>query len=62
MAYSATVHDCSDSNYSLFLMKIEVHVKESVITINCGDGGQSIRWLAEAALIKYDPNYMMTTG
>jgi hypothetical protein len=40
----------------------KVHVKESVFTVSCGDGGQTIRWLAEVALLKYDPNYMMMTG
>ena len=43
-------------------MKIEVYVKDSVYTINCGNGAQKIRWLAEVASMKYDGNGMLSTG
>ena len=43
-------------------MKIEVYVKDNVYTINCGNGAQRIRWLAEVASLKFDSNGMMTTG
>lgn len=43
-------------------MRIEVYIKESVISINVGVGAQKIRWLAEAASLRYDPNSMLLTG
>jgi hypothetical protein len=43
-------------------MKIEVYVKNNVYTINCGVGSQKIRWLVEAACLKYDRNILFTTG
>lgn len=43
-------------------MKIEVYIKDSVYTINCGNGSQKMRWLAEAAALKYDPNAMLRIG
>lgn len=43
-------------------MKIEVYVKDSVYTINCGNGSQKLRWLAEMGALKYDNNAMQMTG
>lgn len=43
-------------------MKIEVYVKETVYSINCGTGTQKIRWLIDVATIKYDTNSMFKTG
>ena len=43
-------------------MKIEVYVKDSVYTINCGNGSQKLRWLAEMGGLKYDNNAMQMTG
>ncbi len=43
-------------------MKIEVHIKDSVYTLSCGNGSQKLRWLAEAAALKYDPNSMLKVG
>lgn len=43
-------------------MKIEVYIKDSVYTINCGSGSQKLRWLAEVAALKYDPNAMLKVG
>lgn len=43
-------------------MKIEVYVKDSVYTINCGNGSQRLRWLAEMGALKYDKNAMKSTG
>ena len=43
-------------------MKIEVYLKNNVYTINCGVGSQKVRWLLEAATLKYDQNIMFTTG
>ena len=43
-------------------MKIEVYVKDSVFTINCGTGAQKLRWLAEVGALKYDPNGMLKVG
>ena len=43
-------------------MKIEVYVKDSVYSVNCGTGAQKIRWLMEVGALKYDPNGMMKVG
>jgi hypothetical protein len=31
-------------------------------TIHCGEGSQKIRWLAEVACHRYDPNYLFELG
>lgn len=36
-------------------MQIQVHVREKVFTVHCGDGGQQIRWLATVGIGRYDP-------
>ena len=43
-------------------MKIEVYVKDAVFTVNCGNGSQRLRWLAEIGALNYDKNAMKTTG
>jgi hypothetical protein len=43
-------------------MRIEVYIKEKVISVSCGVGAQKIRWLVEAASLRYDPNAMLMTG
>ncbi len=43
-------------------MRIEVYIREKVISVSCGIGAQKIRWLVEAASIRYDPNAMLATG
>ena len=39
-----------------------MYVKDAVYSINCGNGAQKIRWLAENAALKYDSKGMMKTG
>ena len=48
--------------FIFILMKIEVYVKDSVFTVNCGTGAQKLRWLAEVGALKYDPNGMLKVG
>ena len=43
-------------------MRIEVYIKDKVVSISCGVGAQKIRWLAEAASLRYDNNGMLSTG
>lgn len=43
-------------------MRVEVYIKDRVISISCGVGAQKIRWLAEAATLRYDSNSMLSTG
>jgi hypothetical protein len=43
-------------------MRIEVYIREKVVSVSCGIGAQKIRWLVEAASIRYDPNAMLATG
>jgi hypothetical protein len=40
----------------------KVHVRSEMFTIHCGDGNQKIRWLAEAACHKCDPDYLFELG
>ena len=37
-------------------------MKDKVLSINCAVGAQKIRWLVEAASLRYDPNAMLSTG
>ena len=43
-------------------MRIEVYVREKVISMSVGTGSQKVRWLAEAATLRYQENYMLNTG
>ena len=43
-------------------MRIEVYIKDKVVSLSCGVGAQKIRWLAEAATLRYDNNGMLSTG
>ena len=43
-------------------MRIEVYIKEKVISVSCGVGAQKIRWLVQAASLRYDQNSMLMTG
>ena len=33
-----------------------------MFTVHCGDGHQKIRWLAEVACHRYDPDYLFELG
>lgn len=43
-------------------MRIEVYIKDRVVSVSCGVGAQKVRWLAEAATLRYDSNGMFSTG
>lgn len=44
-------------------MKIFVHLKDRLFTVNCGEGAQSIRWLGDVAIFRYSgEKYAMPTG
>lgn len=43
-------------------MRIEVYIRDKVVSISCGVGAQKIRWLAEAASLRFDSNGMLSTG
>ncbi len=32
-----------------------MHIKDKILCIQCGNGGQKIRWLADVAIHRYDP-------
>lgn len=44
------------------VMQIRVSVKDKQIDVQCGDGGQTIKWLANAALCRYDASNGMELG
>lgn len=35
-------------------MRIFVHVREKIISVQCGEGSQEVIWLANAAMTHYD--------
>jgi len=43
-------------------MKINVHIREESFSINCGSGGQKIRWLADVAIHRYNHFYGVDIG
>lgn len=43
-------------------MRIEVFIRDKVVSVSCGVGAQKIRWLAEAASLRFDSNGMLSTG
>ena len=43
-------------------MKVFVHVKDKMITVQCGAGSQPISWLADVGIMRYDPFYGLETG
>ena len=43
-------------------MRVEVYVREKVLSMNVGVGSQRVRWLAEAATLRYQANSMFHTG
>lgn len=48
--------------FIILFMRIEVYIKDKVVSISCGVGAQKIRWLVEAASLRNDSNSMLTTG
>jgi hypothetical protein len=34
-------------------MRLEVHIKDKIFTMACGEGKQKIRWIADAAVVRY---------
>jgi len=43
-------------------MKIRVTIKDKVIEVHCGEGNQTIKWLADAALARYDSSHGVLLG
>lgn len=43
-------------------MIIYVHIKEKVFAVNCGDGVQSIGWIGNVAVSRYDDSFGLHTG
>ena len=44
------------------LIFIQVHIRDEMYIVHCGVATQKIRWLADVAVHRYDPNYGMTAG
>ena len=38
-------------------MKLEVHIKDKIFPLSCGEGGQKIKWIADAAVVRYEHFY-----
>ncbi|KAL4463525.1 hypothetical protein ABPG72_014928 [Tetrahymena utriculariae] len=43
-------------------MKLQVHIKDRMFTINCGEGAQKIRWLGDVAVFRYEHFYGNLSG
>lgn len=43
-------------------MKLEVHIKDKIFTMTCGEGSQKIRWIADAAVVRYQHFYSPITA
>lgn len=43
-------------------MRIRVNVKDKQIYVQCGEGDQPVRWLANAAINRYDRNNGLELG
>lgn len=43
-------------------MKVLAHVREKTLAIQCADGTQLVRWLANVAVHRYDDNYGIELG
>lgn len=43
-------------------MRVQVHVREKTILVQCGDGLQKISWLASVGFARYDHNNGLELG
>ena len=43
-------------------MKINVHVREKVICVECGEGTQKVSWLGSVGVARYDSNFGVSLG
>lgn len=43
-------------------MRIYVHLKDKVNLINCGEGAQTVKWLGDVAVFRYDECNGLETG
>jgi hypothetical protein len=38
-------------------MRVHLHVRDKTITVECGDGTQRIKWLANVGVARYDDSF-----
>lgn len=38
-------------------MKLEVHIRDKIFSMPCGEGNQKVRWIADAAVVRYEHFY-----
>lgn len=43
-------------------MVVLVHIKQRLIPVSCGNGSQSVRWLANAAILRHDDSLGRALG
>ena len=43
-------------------MLVHLHVREKTIPVHCGDGSQTIAWLASVGVARYDDHYGRSLG
>ena len=52
----------NEKNSHILDIFINVHIKNKVFKIYCGEGQQRIKWLMDVALLKFDNNYGLVNG
>ncbi len=43
-------------------MKVHLHVRDKVITVECGDATQSVKWLGNVGVARYDESFGRSLG
>ena len=43
-------------------MRVYLHVRDKVISVECGEGTQKIAWLANVGLARYDSSFGRSLG
>jgi hypothetical protein len=43
-------------------MKVNVHVRNKLIEVHCGDGAQPVKWLADVGIFRFDASFGVSLG
>lgn len=43
-------------------MKVNVHIRDEMFGVQCGSGGQKVRWLSDVAIHRYEHFFGIDTG
>ena len=45
-----------------FYFPLQVHIRDEMYVIHCGNGQQKVEWLGDTACHRYDPDYLWDVG